>query len=234
MIEAEWLNSSETWPMLQYLRGRTSPRKLRLFACACCRRIDERFLEPAARHLLETAERFADRRAKKPELEAADQALQDVRVKRTPEGGFVSTARDNPALESAREAIANLRLGPNEAADNASVCVANFVARRSDPVRPRGSLALPRDGASIVRKSELRVQAELLRHIVGNPFKPINKQQWPRTAVELARALYSGSDCNFALHDALLEAGHAELAEHFRDKDHPKGCWTLDLILGKK
>jgi hypothetical protein len=35
------------------------------------------------------------------------------------------------------------------------------------------------------------------------------------------------------LHDALLEAGHAELAEAFREPMHPKGCWALDLILGK-
>jgi hypothetical protein len=35
---------------------------------------------------------------------------------------------------------------------------------------------------------------------------------------------YDGQDCAFALHDALLEAGHAELAEHFREgKSHPKG-----------
>ncbi len=35
--------------------------------------------------------------------------------------------------------------------------------------------------------------------------------------------------------DALLEAGHPELAEHFRDAKewHPKGCWVVDLLLGK-
>jgi hypothetical protein len=53
--------------------------------------------------------------------------------------------------------------------------------------------------------------------------------------VQLAESLYAGQDCSFALHDALLEAGHAELAEHFREEtSHPKGCWVVDLILGKK
>jgi hypothetical protein len=29
-------------------------------------------------------------------------------------------------------------------------------------------------------------------------------------------------------------AGHAELADHFREEQHhPKGCWVLDLVLGK-
>jgi hypothetical protein len=46
--------------------------------------------------------------------------------------------------------------------------------------------------------------------------------------------MYAGEACHFALHDALLEAGHPELAEHFREeKDHPKGCWVVDLIVGK-
>jgi hypothetical protein len=57
---------------------------------------------------------------------------------------------------------------------------------------------------------------------------------WSSTVVQLAESLYNGQHCSFALHDALLEAGHAELAEHFKEKEHPKGCWAIDLILGKK
>jgi hypothetical protein len=57
---------------------------------------------------------------------------------------------------------------------------------------------------------------------------------WPSTVVQLAESVYAGQDCAFALHDALVEAGHAELAEHFREeKSHPKGCWVVDLVLGK-
>jgi hypothetical protein len=77
--------------------------------------------------------------------------------------------------------------------------------------------------------------AVLLRHIVGNPFRPYPAPpSWPSTVVQLAESLYAGQDCVFALHDALLEAGHAELAEHFREeKSHPKGCWVVDLLLEK-
>lgn len=83
---------------------------------------------------------------------------------------------------------------------------------------------------------EARNQCDLLRHFIGNPFCSCPQlTQWPLIVFELAEALYDGEDCAFALHDALLEAGHAELAQHFRDeKWHPKGCWALDLILGKK
>jgi hypothetical protein len=84
-------------------------------------------------------------------------------------------------------------------------------------------------------EQERKAQGELVRHIFGNPFRPYPAPpSWPSTVVQLAESLYAGQGCAFALHDALLEAGHAELAEHFREKDHPKGCWVLDLILGKK
>src|SRR5262249_1674280 len=77
-------------------------------------------------------------------------------------------------------------------------------------------------------------QMALLRHVLGNPYQPAPICAYlPSTVIQLADALYNGEDCGFALHDALIEAGQPELAEHFRDEDHPKGCWVLDLILGK-
>src|SRR5262249_17081188 len=39
MTEAEWLACTEPKPMLEFLRGRASDRKFRLFGCACCRRL---------------------------------------------------------------------------------------------------------------------------------------------------------------------------------------------------
>jgi hypothetical protein len=81
-----------------------------------------------------------------------------------------------------------------------------------------------------------RGQAELLREIVGNPFRqPELPAQWPPAVLALAEALAAGGACHFALHDALLEAGQPELAQHFAgDAAHPKGCWALDLLLGKE
>jgi hypothetical protein len=82
--------------------------------------------------------------------------------------------------------------------------------------------------------SEKDALCGLLRHIFGNPVaRPLAKPLFQETAIQLADALYRGQACHFALHDALLEAGHPELAAHFREPEHPKGCWALDLILGK-
>jgi hypothetical protein len=76
----------------------------------------------------------------------------------------------------------------------------------------------------------------LLRHIIGNPFRPYPAPpSWPTAVVALAEAIYNGADATFALHDALLEAGHPDLATHFHaEKEHPKGCWVVDLVLGKE
>jgi len=105
---------------------------------------------------------------------------------------------------------------------------------KADPIREQPSwLFLNWLAAGDVEKRE--EQTVLLRHIIGNPFRPHpTPDHWPSPVIQLAEALYKGQDCGFALHDALLETGHPDLAQHFQEKDHPKGCWGLDLILGKE
>jgi hypothetical protein len=82
---------------------------------------------------------------------------------------------------------------------------------------------------------DVAAKCEALRHIIRNPFRTFDTPTYlPSEVIHLAEAMYTGQDCHhYALCDALLDAGHEELAEHFREPGHPKGCWALDVILGK-
>ncbi len=91
VTKSEWLASSDPAAMLNYLCGyeiqevpsghmgqpvkRTSDRKLRLFACACCRSVWHLLADPRSRAAVEVAERYADGEAAWDELDLAwDQA----------------------------------------------------------------------------------------------------------------------------------------------------------------
>lgn len=88
---------------------------------------------------------------------------------------------------------------------------------------------------SILLPAEKKKLADILRHIAGNPFRPsLPPPSCPATVRQLVVALDTGEGCCFALHDALLEAGHAEVAELFRQEDwHSKPGWVVDLVIGE-
>src|SRR5262249_31068525 len=91
---------------------------------------------------------------------------------------------------------------------------------------------------------EKEQQASLLRCIVGNPFRPVTiASSWltwkDGTIVKLAQGIYA--DRTFdqlpLLADALEDAGcdNADLLSHLRGPGpHVRGCWALDLLLGKE
>src|SRR4051812_4555120 len=72
MTEAEWLACTDLFGLLRQVRGErsqrdvpcvTSERKLRLFACASCRRIWPLLTDQRSREAVVVAERFADAQA---------------------------------------------------------------------------------------------------------------------------------------------------------------------------
>jgi hypothetical protein len=85
------------------------------------------------------------------------------------------------------------------------------------------------------------MQCDLLRDIFGNPFRPVNlDHSWltPKT-VGLAQAIYDQRtfDRMPILADALEEVGCAdpENLNHCRGSDpHVRGCWVVDLLLGRE
>ncbi len=82
---------------------------------------------------------------------------------------------------------------------------------------------------------------ELMHDIYGNPFRPVAlDSHWQsETVVALATGIYAerAFDRMPILADALEEAGcdHAVILTHCRGNGpHVRGCWVVDLILGKE
>ncbi len=88
---------------------------------------------------------------------------------------------------------------------------------------------------------EQYAQSDLIRDIVGNPFRPVTfYPSWTTdTSLTLARAVYDSRDFSAMpiLADALQDAGCDDDAVlgHCRDPKpvHVRGCWVVDLVLGK-
>src|SRR5437764_9053237 len=81
--EAGWLSAEHPTALLLDLkqhhgvaRSAGGRRRLRLFACACCRRVWHLFADEDSRRAVEVAERYADGRATRDELEAAGQSAE--------------------------------------------------------------------------------------------------------------------------------------------------------------
>jgi hypothetical protein len=73
MTESEWLSYQDPREMLLFLwtSGKASARKLRLFGCACCRRIWRLLTDEPMREAVEVAEWYADGLVSKNEMAVA-------------------------------------------------------------------------------------------------------------------------------------------------------------------
>jgi hypothetical protein len=219
LTEAGWLDETDPRPMLVFLADRVSPRQLRLFACACCHSIWHLFVDERSCRAVEAAELYADGRI------------------------------NRQALASARDAFAAYY--PTERrlyqvlADAVWFVTADEVDVEAVLARVAGASALYGTGRSDDRqrlREESRIQAGLLREIIGNPFRPVVVDPswllWNGGTVRLiAKAIdeEGAYDRLPILADALEEAGCPTVAllQHCRGGSvHVRGCWAVDLLLG--
>jgi hypothetical protein len=93
---------------------------------------------------------------------------------------------------------------------------------------------------TLARKKQEVFLATLLRDIFGNPFRPVSfDPAWRMgNVLSLAQAIYDERAFERLpiLADALEDAGctNADVLGHCRGGgEHVRGCWVVDLVLGK-
>jgi len=227
MNEEEWLSCTDPAPMLRHLQeNHVSQRKLRLLACACCRQIWDLLPDPRSRHAVEVAERYADGLAS------------EVELGRVLPPAMAATGATKHAADAAYWA-ANKK--PGEPLENV------FAAAAAAPSRQAAQKASSNDQIAVwhaIQTASVRNQVALIRDLVGDPFHPVVvDSRWLTWAGGLVPQLAEGvyQDRAFdrmpVLGDALEEAGctNEAILRHCRQGgDHVRGCWVLDLLLGRE
>ncbi len=214
MTEHEWLTCADPGPMLEFLRGKAIERKLRLFACACCRRAAE-----AAPRTSPGGD--PDRGRVWRDIRAAERLADDPGA--TPADGL---EHNFGFLDLFHESAGTLAWAAHAATDpDGWGAAAGSVRQLADATWGDGDAGWA---------------AACLRDVLGNPFRPVTADPtwFSPTGVSLADAIYADRafDRLPVLADALEEAGcdNADVLSHCRgDGGHVRGCWVIDLLLGK-
>jgi hypothetical protein len=223
MTPKKWLTPLPPEELLEWVRSDISDRKLRLIVVAWCRRIWDQ-LTDTGRRAVSLAERFADGDVTSGELRHA---------------GSESAAECNPPFLTSHIEAATGTTTPN-LRDQQGWAWALHVAYSG---RVLAMLHTPRNGKrrqTIAERSERAHQAKIVRDVVGNPFRPVMPDsRWlSETVVQFATNVYveKAFDRLPILADALEDEGcdSLDLLHHLRGNGpHVRGCWAIDLLLGK-
>jgi hypothetical protein len=229
MSGAEWLVSADPREMFDFIAGNTSERKLRLFACACCRQVwPEMEKDITFQKAIELAEQFADGLVSQATMLAASEAADEASQLAFDRNDAIGCCAGGAALFAAAE---NIR-------EEAGSVIVNVL------------YTLPETDSH--GQSQLRTRlATLLRDAVRIPSTSVGSLAkwltWNDGCVnKIAQAIYETPGLPVGvldngrigvLADALEDAGcdDADILAHCRgDGPHVRGCWVVDLLLGKQ
>ncbi len=257
MTEAEWLSSTDPRPMLEFLQfgivalvddlpseterqairrlleGKIIPRKLALFACACCREIWQVVTDVRSRTAVEVAEQNIDDLVDDEQLGTATQAAHAAR------NAIEHKRGDDRAKTHIRRTAANACYEAAGAGLSSRIFASSVASAAHESADVAAWIGL----AATVSDARAK-QAQILRCLVGNPFRPFAIEPallaWrDGTITKLAQAIYD--DRSFdglpVLADALEEAGclDANMLAHCRlPGKHFRGCWVLDKLTARE
>jgi hypothetical protein len=232
MTENRWLTCVDPPAMLEFLRDKVSDRKLRLFACACCRCLQALWNDERIQEAVLAGERYADglatlkelKTARKLALEGLEEARREFSLKfsdyRAAQPRFPRKLEAMPIIETAANIVRPGEIW--ETAIDAARLVVDI--NRSDT------------GASSLRR--------LVHDLFGNPFRSVRVDPawlgWrDGVVVHIAQAIYDERRFQDLpiLADALEESGctNTDILGHCRGPGpHVRGCWVVDGLLGKR
>jgi hypothetical protein len=225
MTEAEWLTKTDPKPMFELLGTKVSDRKLRLFGIACCRLSWDSFSDRQLRKAVELAEEYADGRLDESCRTAIERSMLDIYEQElAEEKEFTPT----PVLR-----ILTLLSRQKYDISEAIGCSSSVAY-----------WAFGDDYETNYRPFEVELVAEhtqFVRDIFGHQaFRPITiEPSWlTSTVVSLAQQIYVSRDFSSMpiLADALQDVGcdNEDILNHCRQPgEHVRGCWCVDLVLGK-
>jgi hypothetical protein len=219
MDEEQWLACDDPKQMLECLSGRASDRKLRLFACACCRRIWPLLTDGRSRRVVEVAEQYADG-------QATDQVV------------LGQAAEDDHVIDTVEKLRPEVALHLGLAVQAALLRDIFGNPYRPVPVSPPW---LTWQGGTVSRLAQAAYEERGRRCNNCGGHGLVYQKGLPRVCGMCNRTgrIEDGSlDSNrlAVLSDALEEAGcdSEGILRHLRSPGpHVRGCWVLDLVLGK-
>ena len=224
-----WLERAAPSELSILLTKEAGPRKVGLFVRHLLRCFPEVFTDPRSRAALDAGDRYADGELGGDEfraaLRAADEATAEARTRYDAWAPSFGDA-DRPAWAAA---------------------AATSVARQAAEGFSPGQLSdlrravLDRAGGGGPRKNPIaRAMRPIFSEHFGDPRKPVAVDpDWrTSTVLALAGAVYADRawDRLPVLADALDDAGctDPDLLGHLRGPGpHARGCWVVDLLLGK-
>lgn len=249
MTDLEWDAATDPAAMLQLAFGFETERilahKLRRFVVAACRRVWQHLPYAPFRDAVEAIEALADGEIGPARLRTladdADHFWQFEQERRY----WWWRRRPDPSLTE---------FTPPQRLAGAGVCgIARAGGVGPDVIPYLEHLAAAADPAlagtegapDTVRHdprfhAEREAQAELVREVFGNPYwrQPADRRRLTRTVVELGR-LIDRERCYQRLPilaDALLDAGCDDervIGHCHSPTDHVRGCWVVDLLVGR-
>jgi hypothetical protein len=222
VTEEEWHECTDASEMLEFLPGEPAKRKLMMFAAMCCLRMMLLVTDERLRAGIQCVQRLSEGIIQPSEAQAV---CRDVR-------GYLSTQLnsgfDDPACSAVIEALERHSRHWSAAVSSHVKCAI------VDPLIERGA-------DNTAWAEEQREQCLIVRDIFGNPFRPVHFSSAWRTpnVLGIAQGIYEERAFERLpiLADALMDAGcfDEEIIGHCHQPgEHVRGCWVVDLCLGKE